>query len=53
MTLDCFEDKSYFFCIKMEFEKIVNFLDATSDDKDLPRYVTKKWIAVDDQRGKN
>ena len=36
-------------CIKMEFQKIVNFLDTTSDDKDLPRFVTKKWIEVYDQ----
>ena len=28
----------------MEFKKIANFLDTTSDDKDLPRFVTKKWI---------
>ena len=27
---------------KMEFQKIVNLLDITSEDKDLPRYVTKK-----------
>ena len=33
----------------MEFEKITNFLDITSDDKDLPRFVTKKWIEVYDQ----
>ena len=33
----------------MEFEKIANFLDTTSDDKDLPRFVTKKWIKVYDQ----
>ena len=33
----------------MEFQKIVNFLDATSDDKDLPKFVTKKWIEVYDQ----
>ena len=33
----------------MEFKKIANFLDATSDDKDLPRFVTKKWIKVYDQ----
>ena len=33
----------------MEFRKIVNFLDKTSDDKDLPRFGTKKWIAVYDQ----
>ena len=49
MTLDCFEDKFYFHCIKMEFQKIVNFLDTTFDDKDLPRFVTKKWIEVYDQ----
>ena len=33
----------------MEFQKIVNFLDTTSDDKDLPRFVTKKWVEVYDQ----
>ena len=33
----------------MEFQKIVNFLDTTSDDKDLPKFVTKKWIEVYDQ----
>ena len=49
MILDCFEHKFYFLCIKMEFQKIVNFLDTTSDDKDLPRFVTKKWIEVYDQ----
>ena len=53
MTLDCFEHKFYFLCIKMEFQKIVNFLDTTSDDKDLPRFVTKKWIEVYDQSEKN
>ena len=30
----------------MEFEKIVNFVDTTSDDKYLLRFVTKKWIQV-------
>ena len=29
-------------CIRMEFQKIVNLLDTTSDNKDLPKYVTKK-----------
>ena len=33
----------------MEFQKIVNFLDITSDNKDLPKFVTKKWIEVYDQ----
>ena len=28
----------------MEFQKIANFLDTTSDDKDLPRFVTKKGL---------
>ena len=32
----------------MEFQKIVNFLD----DKDLPRFVTKKWIEDYDQSEK-
>ena len=33
----------------MEFQKIVNFLDTTFDNKDLPPFVTKKWIEVYDQ----
>ena len=33
----------------MEFQKIANFLDTTSDHKDLPRFVTKKWVEVYDQ----
>ena len=36
----------------MEFQKLVNFLDATSDNKDLPRFVTNKWIEVYDQSEK-
>ena len=39
--------------IKMEFQKMVNFLNRTSDDKDLPRFVTKKWNEVYDQSGGN
>ena len=49
MILDCFEYKFCFLCIKIEFQKIVNFLDTASDDKDLPRFVTKEWIEVYDQ----
>ena len=37
----------------MEFPKIVNFLDTTSDDKDLPKFFTKKWIEVYNQSEKN
>ena len=37
----------------MEFRKIINLLDTTSDNKDLPRFVTKKWIEVYDQSEKN
>ena len=37
----------------MEFQTITNFLDTTSDDKDIPRFVTKKWIKVYDQSGRN
>ena len=37
----------------MEFQKIVNLLNITSDNKDLPRYVTKKWIEVYDQSQEN
>ena len=28
----------------MEFQRILNFLDTTSDDKDLPRFVTKNEL---------
>ena len=37
----------------MEFQKITNFLDRVFDDKDLPRFVTKKWIEVHDQSEEN
>ena len=37
----------------MEFHKIVNFLNTTPDDKDLPRFGTKKWIEAYDQSKKN
>ena len=33
----------------MEFQKIVNFLDTTCDNKDLPTFVPKKWIDAYDQ----
>ena len=36
----------------MEFQKIVNLLDTTFDDKNLPRFVSKKWIEVYDQSEK-
>ena len=35
----------------MEFQKIVNLLGTTSDDKDLPRLITKTQIEVYDQSG--
>ena len=35
----------------MEFQNIVNLLDTTSDDKDLPRLITKTRIEVYDQSG--
>ena len=37
----------------MEFQKIVRFLDITSAEKDLPRFVTTKWIEVYHQPEKN
>ena len=39
--------------MSINFVFFVNFLDATSDDKDLPRCVTKKWTGIDDQSGGN
>ena len=53
MNWDCFEHKMWHHCLKMEFQKIVNFLNTTSDDKDLPRFVTKEWVEVCDQWGGN
>ena len=32
----------------MEFQEIVNLLDTTSDDKDLTKLITKKWVKVYD-----
>ena len=37
----------------MEFQKIVNWLDIASHDKNFPKFVTKKWIEVYDQSEKN
>ena len=37
----------------MEFQKITNFLDINSDNKDLRRFITKKWIKVYDQSEEN
>ena len=36
----------------MEFQKIVNLLDTTPNDKYLPRFVTEKLIKVHDQSEK-
>ena len=38
---------------KNGISKIVNLLETTSDDKDLPRFVTKKSIELYDQLGRN
>ena len=37
----------------MEFQEIVNFLDTTSNNKDLPKFLTKKWVEVYDQLEEN
>ena len=37
----------------MEFQKTTNVLDITYDDKNLPRFVSKKWLEVYDQSGRN
>ena len=41
------------YCIKIEFQKIVNFLDTTFDNKDWWKFFAKKWIEVYDQSEKN
>ena len=38
---------------KNGISKNCSFFDTDFDDKDLPRFVTKKWIEVDDQSEKN
>ena len=53
MILDCFEHKMWHHFIKMEFQKIANLFNTTSDYKDLPRFVIKNWIEVYDQSEKN
>ena len=30
--------------MKMEFKRITNFIDITSDNKDLPKFVTKNGL---------
>ena len=42
MILHCLDHKMWHHCIKMKFKTIVNFLNRTFDNKDLPRFVTKK-----------
>ena len=41
------------YCLRVKFQKILNLLDITSNNKDLTKYVTKKWIEVYDQSEKN
>ena len=35
--------------MKMEYQKITNLLDTTSDNE--PRFITKTWVEVHDQSG--
>ena len=35
----------------MRFQEMVYLLDTTSDDKDLQRFVTRKWIELYDESG--
>ena len=39
------------YSIKLEYQKIINLLDTTSDN--LPRFITEKWIDVPDQSGES
>ena len=36
----------------MEFQKIISLLDTTSDNKDLPRFASRKLVEVYDQSEK-
>ena len=42
-----------FFVSKWNFKILQIFLDITSDDKDLSKFVTKKWIEIYDQSEEN
>ena len=53
MILNCFEHKYNSKKKKMEFQKIVNVLDTTPNDENLPKFTTKKWIEVYDQSERN
>ena len=48
-----FSIKPWFYCVKMEFQKIINLLSTTSYNRDLPIFVTKKWIEIYGQSEKN
>ena len=39
--------------IKIEFQKIVNFLNTNSDDNILSRFTNKRWVEIYDQSGGN
>ena len=39
---NCFEHKMWFYCIKMEYQKITKLLGTTPDE--ISRFVTKKWV---------
>ena len=41
MILSRFEHKCNSYCIKMEFQEIVNFLNTTPINKNLPKFATK------------
>ena len=45
--------KMWYYCIKMEFQKIENFLDTNFDTEDLPKFLAKKRIEVYDQSKQN
>ena len=38
---------------KKKFQKIVHLFDTSFDDKDLPRFLAKKWVEVYDQSEKH
>ena len=44
--------KMWHYSIRKEFQKVVNFPDTAFDNKDLPKFVTKKWIEIYDQSAK-
>ena len=53
MTWDCFEHKMWHTIVQKWNLKKLQIFSIQPDDKDWPRFITKKWIEIYDQLGEN